>query len=329
MIQFFKSWKVYFLDPAVTMNADDRLESGNNYGSGVDSIAETKLNYWDDDKEFKRDILNTEMDIDVIESDPKDRYKEVLDTYGHFDPDPEDDYDYDGYVAKASTVTYKQADGGVANDKLNIPYKMINGGVSYGKFLDIWDMDGGDAEEKQNYNRVDGGTAYHEEDFVPSSESERLYSYMINGGHSGTNQFWTKSVHTKVIDRQIEQDLLVSDREANVIVQNNDGIYIKQAWAAWNDFAEIKDITDNAYEYTEYVMQVLYDDLLVITDMDLLQQKINDLVNSYMYNIRKVTSYAEHIDSEKARYKYTIDNKNEQLFDIYGSFSPYSWDQYD
>lgn len=325
MICFFKSWKVHFLDPAVTMNANNKLENGNNYGTGVDSLKEIKLNYFNEDKNYKRDLMGINLDIENIDKSLVDRYKEVLDTYGHFDPDPLDDYDYDGYIPQEQEE-YKDANGGVTNGKLNIPFKMINGGKSYGKFLDIWDLDGAGPLEMQEYMRADGGNAYHDDDLVLPNEVEKLYSYTINGGHAGTNEFITKTIRTRVIDRQITQDLLVSGKEGNIIVQNDDGVYIKQAWASWEEFNEYKEIGDNLYEYVDYIMEVLYDDLIVITDEELLEARINELVDDTMSDIRKVTNYAEHISSYKQAYKDYIDGKNQELYNDYGNFSPYAWD---
>ena len=129
MITFFKSWKVYFLDPAVTINTDNRLENGNNYGSGIDRIAETKINYWKEDKEFKRD--NSDVRLHIWHSDEgstaEDRYKEILDVYGRYDPDPTSDHDYDGYTPTESITRIIDIDGGSYNGALNIPYNMING----------------------------------------------------------------------------------------------------------------------------------------------------------------------------------------------------------
>ena len=324
MINFFKSWKVYFLDPVVTVNTDDKLESGNNYGAGIDSISEIKLNYWHEDKEFKRDRNNTNL---VIYHDDmfRDQIREVLDVYGHFDPDPQDDYDYDGFTVEEVQSTYKDADGGVADGKLNIPFKMINGGKSYGKLLDIWDLDGAGPLEMQEYLRVDGGGVYHSEDIVTRNSFDNLYNYIINGGNAGTNEFWTKSIHTRVVDRQIEQDVLVSDMDANLIVEDENGIYIQQAWASWKEFDDIRDVGEEAFEYIDYIMEVLYDDLIVITDDTLLTQRINELVSDQLYNMRKVSNYVNEIEHHKKNYKDQINQYIDSLNDEFANFSPYDW----
>ena len=324
MINFFKSWKVYFLDPAVTINTDDKLENGNNYGSGIDSIAEIKLNYWHEDKEFKRDTIGLNLDLEY-----KDYFnhqvKEVLDVYGRFDPDPLDDYDYDGkYPTEQSN--YRDINGGVVDGSQNIPYHMVNGGKSYGKLIDIWDLDGAGPLEMQEYLSLNGGGVYHPEDLVTRNSYDSLYNFNINGGNPGTNQFWTKTLHTKVIDRQISSEALVSTREANVIKEDENGIYIKQEWAAWADFNEIEAVGDRAYSYINYIMEVLYDDLMVITDDDLLTERINELVDEQFHNMRKVVNYAKNIDYQEASYKSLINSYIDELNDTYADFSPYDWE---
>ena len=326
MITFFKSWKVYFLDPAVTMNTNDKLENGNNYGQGCDNIAEIKTNYWNEDKEFKRDSIGYNFDIT-----PKDyvseRYKEVLDVYGRYDPDPTSDNDYDGYDATESIVRTKDVDGGVVDGRLNIPYNMINGGKAYGKLQDIWDLDGSTPEEHIIVSDANGGGPYHQEDYHFNKDIDNLY--VINAGNPGTNLFWTKTMHTKVVDRQIEQEVLVSDKEANVLVSDENGVYIAQAWASWDEFNYYSDSADTAYSYINYVMDVLYDDLVIIADEDALQAEINRIINDDLAGMRKVVNFAKNIDIEKANYKGYIDNSVNGLKLEFSDFNPYSWENFD
>jgi hypothetical protein len=148
---------------------------------------------------------------------------------------------------------------------------------------------------------------------------------MINGGEAGTNLFWTKSMHTKVIDRQIEQHALVSDKEGNLIKETPEGLYIEQAWASWQEFNDVKKVSDIAFDYIDYVMEVLYDDLVVITDEESLQIRINEIINEDLSNMRKVVSYAKNIDRHEADYKNYIDAYERQLRDEYEGFSPYNW----
>lgn len=329
MITFFKSWKVYFLDPAVTMNANNKLENGNNYGQGCDNLAEVKINYWNEDKDFKRDTIDIDFDLYYKDeaSTAQDRYKEILDIYGRYDPDPTSDHDYDGYTATESITREKDVNGGVVDAHLNIPYNMINGGKAYGKLIDIWDLDGSTPEEHVTVADANGGGPYHQEDYYYKRDIDNLY--VINAGNPGTNQFWTKSMHTRIVDRQIEQETLISNKEANIIVSDENGIYIAQAWASWDDFNYYKDISDVAYSYINYIMDVLYNDLLIITDDQLLENEINRIIGKDLYGMRKVVSFAKNIDLQKANYKGAIDNSINNLEAEFSDFSPYSWGNFD
>lgn len=335
MINFFKSWKVYFLDPAVTMNANNKLENSNNYGTGCDNLAEIKINYWKEDKDFKRDniSLNTSLEYKDEGSTAQDRYKEVLDVYGRYDPDPTSDNDYDGFSpendkdeSRHNIIREKDVNGGVVNGVLNIPYNMINGGKAYGKLIDIWDLDGSTPEEHVIVADANGGGPYHQEDYYYNRDFDNLY--VINAGNPGTNKFWTKSIHTKVTDRQIEQEVLVSDKEANIIVSDENGIYIQQAWASWDQFNYYRDISENAYEYINYVMDVLYDDLIVITDEEAMQAEINSIIDEDLSNMRKVVDYGKNIDQKRADYKAYIDNSINDLEIEFSDFSPYDWENF-
>ena len=325
MICFFKSWKVYFLDPSVTINSNNILENGNNYGNGIDNIAEIKTNYWTEDKEFKRDIVDFNTEFDFEDRDIAEKQKEVLDIYGYYDPDPTSDQDYDGYTASESIVREKDINGGVVDGSLNIPYNMINGGKSYGKLIDIWDLDGSTPEERITVADADGGYPYHKEDYYNNANDNM---YIINAGNPGTNQFFTKSLHTRVINRTIENEVLRSDLDANIIVSDENGLYIKQAWASWKDFDYYKIISDNVYSYINYVMDVLYDDLITITDDEALTAEINSIINQDLSNMRKVVNYANNIDTKEINYKDYIDNSVNNLNDEFSGFNPYSWENF-
>ena len=325
MINFFKSWKVYFLDPVVTINTDDKLENGNNYGTGVDNIAETKLNYWHQDKEFRRDTINLNYEMDVDERDPKERIKEVLDVYGRFDPDPNCDYDFDGYYPEEAQETYIDVDGGSYDASRNIPYHMVNGGQAFDKYTDVFDFDGGTPEEALEYLSLNGGGVYHPEDLVTRNSYDYLYNFNINGGGPASNYFYTKTIHTKVINREISQDVVVSTKEYNVIDQKNDGLYINQSWASWADFADIATTTDEAYSYINYILEVLYDDLIIITDDALLTEHINNLVDDQLANMIKVSDYAKNIEYHKNVYRSYTDEYVRTLDTRYDDFTPFEW----
>ena len=194
--------------------------------------------------------------------------------------------------------------------------------------MDIWDLDGSTPEEHIYYADADGGRAYHAEDLVTRNSFDSLFNYIIDAGNPSTNQFWTKSIHTNVVNRKITQEVRISTKQGNLIKSDGSGIYIEQAWASWADFNEYYELSENAYNYMNYIMDVLYDDLMVITDDELLTQHINSLVNDELAGMRKVVNFATHINENKALCKGKIDDAVYELEAEFMDFSPYAWDNF-
>ena len=326
LIGFFKSYKVYFLDPVVTYKVDDKLENGLSLGSGVDQISEKKINYWKEDKMFSRDVINKNLILYYTDKTGVERYKEIVDIYGHFDPDPRDDMNYDGYYP--DNVDRIDLNGGVPDSTKNIPFIMVNGGTSYKKLLDVFDLDGGGPHDMNNYLSLDGGGPFHNSDLIKKDNWESAFSFIIDAGNPGTNQFITRNIHTKVIDRQISQDLLISNKEGNVIKSDNGAIYIEQAWVSWEEYNNLIEEADKSMNIIDYAMNVVYGELLVITDEELLEERINSLINEDMNSIRKVTRYVENIDSHRNELKAIVDDKIAEFEGEIEQFSPYSWSDF-
>lgn len=322
MINFFKSYKVYFLDPYITYLADDKLE---NSVIGRDTITEKKLIYWKWDKEFNRDNEAHRSIFDV-----NDMYRndilEALDVYGHFDPNPEDDYDYDGMYADTENtiIEFKEADGGYADDYSCIPYIMLNGGMASEGRINLWDLDGAGAMEmKDEYLVVDGGYSLHEEDYRKDYWSS-AFSYILDGGSAGTNQFLSRSIHVKVIDRQIESDIRVSNLAGNQLIMKEDGLYLQQNWASWIDFKDFRDDADSTFDYFTQTYNELLEIIEVSSDLEVLEQKIDSELTYILSNMKLFVSYMNGDSFEKSLNDY-VDDKVKQLYDEFYSFSPYDW----
>ena len=213
IINFFKSYKVYFLDPFITYLADDRLE---NSVTGRDTITEKKLTYWKWDKEFKRDVQSYKVELE-LNDDQRSTIMETVDVYGRFDPIPEDDYDYDGMYADTENniSNFKDADGGYADDFSCIPYIMLNGGMASEGRINLWDLDGAGAMEmKDDYLDANGGYSLHEEDYRKDYWIS-AFMYILDGGSAGTNEFLSRTVHVKIVDKQVESSIRDSNLSGN------------------------------------------------------------------------------------------------------------------
>ena len=325
MINFFKSYKVYFLDPFVTYVFDDPLE--NNARGAGDAIAEKKLMYWKWDREFHRDNAAVRTYLNLVDS-PLEQTTEVLDVHGHFDPDPNDDYDYDGMyaVTEASNIPFKDADGGYADPTSCIPYIMLNGGKAQGSKRDTWDLNGAGALERLDYVILDGGGPIHVEDYRKDYWNSH-FNYIIDGGSASTNQFITKTMKTQVIDRQIESSVRLSQVTGNFLVEKEDGLYLQESWATWTEFDEFVSETSSTFDYFSSTYNDLAEVIEIINDINALDTRVERIINSELNGMRKVVSYLENDNLLNSLKKYT-DDKVQELYDEFYSFNPYSWENF-
>lgn len=325
MIVFFKSYKVYFLDPFITYDLDDKME---NFSGGRDNLSEKKLVYWKDDKSFARDsmLMRTHRIID-------DRYNEqiieTLDIYGHFDPDPDDDYDYDGMYPDSdkSNNSFKDADGGHPDDLSCIPFVVLNGGRPQPYGINLWDLDGAGPLPMQEYVDVDGGYSF---DLKSNRRDEnywdKFFKYNIDGGSASTNQFITKSMHVKVVDRQMESNIRISNRQYNNLVVKDDGLYLEPVYANIEDFRKFYNESQSSFNYYMDMYNNLSDDVDILNDDSLviLENRIESCTDNYLEEPRKVLSYVSD-DSLLNSLKVYTDDQVAKLKNDFMGFNPYGW----
>ena len=258
MVNFFKSYKVYFLDPFITYVIDDRLE---NNATGHDTIAEKEINYWKEDKAFSEDTDLYYTVLRYFEEDEKqhDNMKEILDIHGHYEPDPEDDLDYNGMYPSTKLI-YKDANGGYASDYSCIPYIMLNAGRPQGGAITTWDLNGSTPAEHVEYLDVNAGYSDNDIDWR-QNYWKSAFNYVLDGGAPSTNQFLTRTMNVKVIDDQIESEVRISALEGNKLIQKDDGLYIKQEWATLIDFETLEQESNTTFDkfqsyydlYSDYI----------------------------------------------------------------------------
>lgn len=323
MIDFFKSYKVYFLDPYTTYVSDGRLE---NSAEGRDKLAEKEVETIKDDKAFSADNINMSIDRTLETEAGHFIDKEVVDIYAYFDPDPSDDLDYNGmYPDSDDTQTSsKDCDGGLVDDSVSIPYIMINGGLAQGSNRDLWDLNGSGPQEMLNYVQVDGGYAEHASDWG-KSYMDTAFNYIIDGGSPSMNQFVSPSVHMQIVDNQIQTSVRVSDMEGNTIVETEDGLYIKQSWISWTEFNEFTSEVETMHNKFTYMYDELSETLQIASDEDLLNKKITSLIDEILEPMRTVVTNMKNNAFEKDLKAY-IDSKITTLYSDFDDFSPFEWD---
>lgn len=325
MINFFKSYKVYFLDPIVTYTVDDKLE---NLATGKDVIAEKKLTYWKEDKSFQRDAVKQKILLEFVDNQ-LERIKEILDIYGHFEPDPLDDYDYDGMYANSDETQseYKDANGGYADESEATPFIMLNAGRAQGSKRDLWDINGATSSEMIDYLTVDGGYAKNTEDWRKDYWNSQ-FTYELDGGSASTNQFLQKSMHTKVIDRQITNEIRLSTATSNVLTLEDDGgLYIKESWTAYQEFEDFEDEFFNTFNYYESMYSELSEDILIMTDEEALNERINKCIEDYLGDAVRVIELVSGSILENELKDYT-DEKVKLLYEEFSNFNPYAWGEF-
>jgi hypothetical protein len=322
MINFFKSYKVYFIDPYLTIVSDDRIE---NSVQPHDAINEKRIIYWKDDREFHRDSMFYEVEKELVEQAEHERIVEVVDIYGHFEPDPNDDYDYDGMYPDTDE-DYKDADGGYVSDNSCYPYIMLNGGRPELSKRDLWDLNGYSPTEMDTYVDIDGGYPLHRQDYKKDYWG-KAFNYIVDGGYPSTNKFYTSSMHTRVIDRTIESSVKVSLLTENSIIETKDGLYLKDNWTDWTDFENFKEDAKETYNLFQSMYGILVDNILIASDVKLLNSRIERCISGYLDGLRKVTTNMEDDVFERSLYEYT-DEKIKELYEEFLGFSPFEWEEF-
>lgn len=325
MINFFKSYKVYFLDPYVTydISGDGKNKLENN-AYAHDTIAEKEIQYLKWDKELSADNMSVGTEHE-FEDNQRAQTKEVLDVYGHFDPDPDDDYDYDGKYA-GTNEAFKDADGGYASDKSCIPFIMLNGGDSSGGVINLWDLNGANAQEMQEYYEVDGGYALDPDKYIPGKNSP--FNYIIDGGSAGTNQFITKSMHTRIVDNQIKSEVRISNNEYNTLVVKEDGLYLQQLWASWYDFNELESDSEDMFAYFTRSYNNLYNVVQIAGDPDRLDDEINNGIEDILFSARETVKFYDSRISFESDFKSKVDSDIQQLYNQFYNYSPFAWEEF-
>lgn len=321
MISFFKSYKVYFLDPQVTYITESSIgnSAGDRPRDAIRNIKES-IGYYDKLNNTDAAII-TEIVL-LTESALSKIVKEVLDIYSHFDPDPKDDYDYDGMYA-STNLEYKEADGGYADPNSCIPYIMLNAGPAQGSRLDIWDLNGDGPEERINTLDVNGGysldlSSYRKDYFGT------MFTYIINAGSASTNTFMTRSAITRVVDRAISTDIRVSKAQYNSIEIKEDGLYLKDIYTDWTDFNELVDeqkdfMRDMSAKYNDLNSTIeLIDDS---EEIDNIIRYNRDILLNPMY---KILSYDPNLNDVKQELRDYTDKTIEDLWNEFYAMDPMS-----
>ena len=225
IIGFFKSYKVYFLDPYYTLQADDELE---NSVRPVDVINEYRITNYKWDKHHVADtigsIRNTRSFSDLGESE----MHEIADIYAYYDPDPLMDFDLNGVDAEKGEIEeVTDIDCGTADPTSTPHYTTFNGGKSYLGIVNIRDLNGGNANEDfGDYYSINGGEAYDPDVNKTDAMGSQKFNYIIDGGAAGKDEFISNTFHLKLVGTELAGNVIISKKKENVLEIKPDGLYV-------------------------------------------------------------------------------------------------------
>jgi len=239
MINFFKSYKVSFLDPMpnVIVNNRDPLNNGD-YARDQYHTLESVYGRWD--KEKTTDTAYVEMLEYSFHYNYSESFKEVIDMFEVYEPDLDDNHDYNGGDA-SDKRNYKMVDGGLADPNKCIPWKMVDGGDSSASGrLDLWDLNGGSAELNPNADIFDinGGYPFHPSDYI---RKDYFISHFIsdkNAGYPTTRLFRAVTGITRMIDRQRKggSERMSQFMYVNMVPDTEDSGYsMNNIWLDWEN----------------------------------------------------------------------------------------------
>ena len=325
MINFFKSYKVYFLDPYITFSSSNKNE---NSAKAIDRVEEWKYEYTKWDRAFVSDAItgiSVQLyipDKSIIELTSGDE----VDIYAHHEPNLFMDYDYDGYTEDES-ISREDVNGGTADETKIAPYIMINGGKSYQKNIDLSNIDGGEANQyDRDYCDIDGGEALHKDDIKTDMFGSQKFNYMIDGGCADGRRFINNLIDLYLVGTQLFGDVIISPRTRFIEIKE-DGLYVNpDNFASPAQFINlintvnyvVDEILVKGYEITE--------DLKVMTNMTLFEARVKKCVNEITYDMEYVINNVLNSDNYLNGIKTIIDDINAALVAEYKTvINPYAW----
>ena len=266
MVNFFKSWKLHFLDPVLSYFIDDKTNNIAGYG---DKLAEVKPIYWTSATNKFADTLEITPLYYPIEKpgeDLKNMQAEIVDISSHFTPtDILDDMVYDG-SGPQDEDDYIILDGGgvhlLTEEQLNYanshnikvanqdcyPYKHVDGGHIADE-IDLYDLDGGGPMDAPSYLDIDGLHVNDPRRLTPidnywesADGVEILVGHDVEGGRPNIHYIREKGIVTFIDDYNvISQNVFSSTFYTNGLTIEEDGIYFTKSIYAENKEIERED----------------------------------------------------------------------------------------
>ena len=316
MINFFKSYKVYFIDPYVTYEINDNLDDSSSMA--YDNIFEFNYETYKKDKLLTEDSISMEEEQIMEDNTLSKSVSEELNISWHFDPDPYDDYDYDGQYARESEEAFKDADGAYADDVSQYPYIMLNGGNSQLGMVSLWDLDGSDARDYDiDPVVINGGGAFDPDDL--EDDYHRInFNYIIDGGFARfATSIVDRAFKMVVEDHQIEANVRIAPDAFEV---KEDGLYLGDIWASKEEYDDLVDDTNTTFQYYAELLSKSDFDLSWLLDEDNIDNRIIDGRDKMFNNVYYVLDAIEN-NELKDTLKDFVDTRVEQIENDFDTIS--------
>ena len=327
MLNFFKSYKVYFLDPYVTYTYSEN--KAYNGSKAHDKVNEYTICNDRNDRAYASD-LHIALNIEKTATDEYyyDENKSYLDTrlderlnyqyesvdiYSYYEFDPGLDYNFDGLSAsRGEDLDFFELDGFYA-DIYDDKYITVNGGNSIQGLADLSEFNGGySKEEYTTYANIDCGYAYDPADFELDCFSVTNFIFNIDAGGASSKVFYSPAMYTYIEKSTIYSDIIISDRyEARVItrlIKGDDGTYHEETF-----YDKIIILDDGLYlSGSAYVNNNEYD--ATIQNTLTFDNKLTSTVNRIQEDIRvasDINALIERIDKIRDEVLYPMEKVND------------------
>lgn len=332
VINFFKSWKVYFLEVYSTFNTTNKLD---NQIQMADNITEMNYNFIYPDKMCSRDSMTINTHHLIEETSFRDHFIEILEFYEKYDEDPRVDMDADGggvlseledngldiFNVSKEYDDLRELDGGGIDIESHSPYHMFNGGTE-GSGMQLDDLDGGGAIDQLSYIDLNGENA---NPIMPEFRPSFDYSFSIDAGKASMRFYLTKTMIVRIVDNQIRLDIRLHDRKydynyyndgvPNCIQRNMDGLYVEDIYLDNKEYAIIKNDIEN---FTLKIFDA-YERAKSIPSNRVLNSIVSALVHEYIDSVLDFKKYAQDkVDELRKNFEY--DYKHEYPLFNWGTF---------
>lgn len=317
MVNFFKSYKVYFLDPYVTYELDNKFD---NKAYMTDVLTEIKEDYWRSDHVSYADTVFVNVEEELKESFNEDSIKEVVDILEMYEPDPGFEYNIDGGYPEDIPRRLRDINGGGVDLLSHSPYIMVNGGW-VGAGLHLWDLDGGGPEEHISYLEVDGKTP----DAMYGKQDGTNAPYSVDGGHPSAHMYMTRSIRVQIVDNQIVASVCLYANSMNLLEDRGNGLILStDRLVTEDDIAALNDDIKDLIHYYSHGMSEDLDIILIIGSEEYRDNYIYGQVDKYFETAFKVIQAAETEEPLNDMKEYT-NQKIKELNDMFDKFNILGW----